>query len=96
MKITSEWNTETNEYAQILQLDPMNLLPMNTSEIAPVTVLYYQSANSPYYKCININVKKICYYIIDTKKKHVLKTSVDICIFRLPPAMLKITPLKQF
>ena len=50
MKITSEWNTETNEYAQILQLDPMNLLPMNTSEIAPVTVLYYQSANSPYYK----------------------------------------------
>ena len=53
MKITSEGNTETTEYAQILQLDPMNLLPANMSEIAPVTVLYYQSTNSPNYnnKC---------------------------------------------
>ena len=53
MKITSEGNTETNEHAQILQLDPMNLLPANMSEIAPVTVLYYQSTNSPNnnYKC---------------------------------------------
>lgn len=56
MKIISKWNTETNEYAQILQLDLMNLLPVNMSEIAPVTVLIINQSIHP---TITINVKKI-------------------------------------